>query len=450
MDCTDVDLDEPVILPSEHSGMTLINSRDRSGMDGLKSKMVISSSQENYVKKLENADFSPSGESCLMPGDVMIEKQIAKEQDLRQMPGKLHKDMNSSSETTMMETGLQMPSDTSRPDSFDMSSFQQLSLSSSSSGPHPASDIHSSPETDSNRLPPIIKPEDYPPKFKQSQYDCLLIHSQSEVDRRMAITFKKIIEKHLVLDDGRPPRVWMFDGSGDLENIQSRFDKLGEAMDRSTSMFLLMSKDFINDSWTAMQKDECLMVSLSEPERRWCVVPLHTKNKRELNFKYPFGLRSLKGLDVWNIVNGKNLGDVDADKIEASDLNERLIKNFSSLFNQRLCHKLERERKQQQELDKWILLEQYKRMEETNRSQLEQSLFDPEHKEEASNEKIKQITQKLYQAGLSVHDVMSTLGSKGLFLLLFWVVGVGVVIAWHRLFQCSRYVGLIQMMKQSD
>jgi hypothetical protein len=210
----------------------------------------------------------------------------------------------------------------------------------------------------------VISPEEYPPEFKEQQYDCVLIYCDRQPDRKMAINFKDIIMKHVVLEDGRAPEICILDRNDNLTYIQSRFKHADMAMDRSTYMFLFITKAFVEDGWAEMQKDECLMNSIEEPDRKWCVVPLHTRSKKQLDFRYPYGLRALKGVDISAMFEDEHmkLENADPKEITKKDLDHFFLQNITRMFNQRLEYKLRRETDQQIELNRWIQKEEIRRL----------------------------------------------------------------------------------------
>jgi len=44
-----------------------------------------------------------------------------------------------------------------------------------------------------------------------------------------------------------------------------------EALEHSTYMFMIATKQFCQDSWAGLQRDECLMESITNPDKRWSV-----------------------------------------------------------------------------------------------------------------------------------------------------------------------------------
>jgi hypothetical protein len=67
-----------------------------------------------------------------------------------------------------------------------------------------------------------------------------------------------------------PPKVYLLD-SEHISHMSSKFKSLGEAIERSTYMFMLVTQHFCDDSWAEIQRDECLMESINNPLKRWCV-----------------------------------------------------------------------------------------------------------------------------------------------------------------------------------
>jgi len=51
---------------------------------------------------------------------------------------------------------------------------------------------------------------------------------------------------------------------------------MGEALKYSTYMFMIVTERFCTDSWAEIQRDECLMESITKPDKRWSVCSLVT------------------------------------------------------------------------------------------------------------------------------------------------------------------------------
>ncbi len=161
-------------------------------------------------------------------------------------------------------------------------------------------------------VPPI--PEDeYPDELKEKQFDICIIYAEDDVDK--ALSFKEFLEDHIRLSNGSPPKMCLLDKTDSLTYITSKIKHLEEAMKRSTYVFLYITRVFCEDNWAEMQKDECLMESLTNPLKQWCVVPVTTQPRRggdpEKKYSIPWGLRCLKPIDLARITNGKCLFLVD-------------------------------------------------------------------------------------------------------------------------------------------
>ena len=122
------------------------------------------------------------------------------------------------------------------------------------------------------------------------------------------MAFKEFLEENIRLNTGEPPRICLLDRSGTLTYVLSKIKHLEEAMKRSTHVFLYLTKGFCDDAWSEMQKDEVLMESIHNPEKRWCVVPVYTQPRRNANpdkaYNIPFGLKSLNGIDLSRMSKG--------------------------------------------------------------------------------------------------------------------------------------------------
>ena len=62
----------------------------------------------------------------------------------------------------------------------------------------------------------------------------------------------------------------MLPGS-DFLHIQSTFQHMGEALKRSTYMMMIVTEGFCTDKWAEVQRDETLMASIKDPNKRWSV-----------------------------------------------------------------------------------------------------------------------------------------------------------------------------------
>ena len=240
--------------------------------------------------------------------------------------------------------------------------------------------IHFSMEKEIKSLDDIeIQEYEVPAPLREDHFDMVLIYA--EKDQTLALLFRDILQKHIKLQDNRHVRVCVIDRS-ELDWISNKFKHIEEAVKRSTYMFLFMSRNFVNDSWAELQGDECLQESIERPERRWCVIPIHTVPKRRCDYSTPFGLRALKGVHVDKVFADPSATfncSKSIDQIEFSDLDPFFIKQMQNLFNARLREKISREEKQKQMRTKWEKKERVRRYKVYQEEKKRQALEEAEH-----------------------------------------------------------------------
>ena len=189
------------------------------------------------------------------------------------------------------------------------------------------------------------------------QFDAVLMYSED--DRDQALRLREIIQRFLVLDDGHHPSICILDGGQNLAYIASRFDHCAEALRRSTYSLLLITANFCSDTWSLIQRDEALLETINDPMKKWCLVPLLTTAKKDMNYVLPFGLGAIKGVDISKILAcRKSLIDVDVDRIGQKDVDASCLRQLNQLFDTRLHLKLgriadeERKIREQQETER--------------------------------------------------------------------------------------------------
>ena len=252
-----------------------------------------------------------------------------------------------------------------------------------------------------------VDPRTAPPKLINEHYDVLLIYCDQ--DKSNALKFKELLQNFITLDDensisGCPPSVCVLDRNDNLEWINSKFDHLEEALKRSTYIFLFVTPTFCQDAWAALQKDEVLMESIDNEEKRWCVVPIHTAPKHSKQYVTPFGLRSLKGIDISQMLRKhKTLDTVEVEELKESDIDKYFLSNTKRMLNVRHHLKLEREKEQAKELKKWAVEEEHKlimkREEELAKERAEQMRREKERElhEVKIQEEMQQVRKKVNQ-----------------------------------------------------
>ncbi|KAH9524874.1 hypothetical protein Btru_028125 [Bulinus truncatus] len=162
----------------------------------------------------------------------------------------------------------------------------------------------------------------FPPHLKEDNNDILIICAHE--DMKAADDFKKHLEKDIVLYvEKKPirPRVKL------LENysLGSSWEYLDLAFEKTLYVFLYVTKDFCECTWTLLQGQACLVEAIRDPEKKWCVIPVHTKSRKNQNYKLPMMLGSLRPINYW-------VENVDQFYIESV---RRLIDSKLSLLTQR-------------------------------------------------------------------------------------------------------------------
>ena len=106
-----------------------------------------------------------------------------------------------------------------------------------------------------------------------------------------------------------------------------------------------------------------------------CVIPVVMQSRSDMSFQLPFGLRSLKPINVSQVINGRSLADCCRSdrrwRPRRSDVDALFLNNMTLMLNDRLYLKLQREERQQKELSEWIEQERMRRLIEMERESAE-------------------------------------------------------------------------------
>ena len=137
-----------------------------------------------------------------------------------------------------------------------------------------------------------------PTEIREDYYDAMILYTES--DYQGAETFRQ----HLMNDIRDLPynakcRALLYDAPELVGLSGSKLQSLDLSMQRCTYVFIYMTKDFIQDKWCTFSSESCLMRAIYDEERRWCVVPIYTQRRNELDFIVPMGLNSLKGINYY-------------------------------------------------------------------------------------------------------------------------------------------------------
>ncbi|CAH1796969.1 unnamed protein product [Owenia fusiformis] len=112
--------------------------------------------------------------------------------------------------------------------------------------------------------------------------------------------------------------------------IQSNLISAEHMVNRSTFILMIVSENFTEDIWMDMHKDEVLTVTMIDPTKRWCLIPVFTKPKSEFK-RLPYGMLGLKGIypnedyfeySVHTLFGGPRAKALKEERIEARQKNK--------------------------------------------------------------------------------------------------------------------------------
>lgn len=195
-----------------------------------------------------------------------------------------------------------------------------------------------------------------PPELRKPHIDVLVIYA--DTDKCKAEDFIELL-RMVCASCKEPIRI---EGVDAFYYISTSFRRLEEAVNYSTYMFLFLTKSFVDDAWTSLSGDACLQESLENPDKRWCVIPIHTQARASSDYNQPFGLKPLKGIHCDHVIKSRR-----ESFMERSDLNDVIVENIDqyfarqikSLVEGRLYLRKERERRQKVAIDKYLMEKQF-------------------------------------------------------------------------------------------
>ncbi|XP_052274335.1 uncharacterized protein LOC127874181 [Dreissena polymorpha] len=136
-----------------------------------------------------------------------------------------------------------------------------------------------------------------PPELKVAYIDVLILYHEN--DQQNAAEFRDHLVNDIQLKHREKVRALLYD-EGELIALNNRkIGQLSDAMNRSTYVFIYLTKEFVKDKWMEFTSEVFLMEAIENPDKQWCVVPVFTE-KRNGTFKIPTGLNILNGLNYYN------------------------------------------------------------------------------------------------------------------------------------------------------
>ena len=78
------------------------------------------------------------------------------------------------------------------------------------------------------------------------------------------------------------------------------FNSLGEAFDWCDIVFVLITKQFCENDWLSISKENCFMNSLYNVNRKCSIIPVLMEKEIECGFRTPMALNSIRNLKYYN------------------------------------------------------------------------------------------------------------------------------------------------------
>ncbi|XP_062583499.1 uncharacterized protein LOC134245229 isoform X2 [Saccostrea cucullata] len=133
---------------------------------------------------------------------------------------------------------------------------------------------------------------------KIGYYDVMILYAED--DRELAESYKEHLQNDIVLEGGRRVTAVLYDDQELVSLAGSKIKSLDFCFQRCTFAFIYLTKKFCQCEWSTLSSEECLMESIYNPKKKWCVVPVYTVSRAKADFKIPMGLNALKGVNFYN------------------------------------------------------------------------------------------------------------------------------------------------------
>ena len=137
-----------------------------------------------------------------------------------------------------------------------------------------------------------------PLDLKIGYFDALILYA--EEDRDAAEKFRLHLMHEIDIGPYDKVKAMLYDCPELTTLSGSQIGQLALAVERSTYVFMYLSKHFVKDKWMEFSSESCLMTAIYDVDKQWCVVPVYTEKRSKCTFKIPMGLNSLKGINYYN------------------------------------------------------------------------------------------------------------------------------------------------------
>ncbi|WAQ98041.1 hypothetical protein MAR_022414 [Mya arenaria] len=139
--------------------------------------------------------------------------------------------------------------------------------------------------------------DELPPYLRIGYIDVLILYHEG--DRDKAIEFRDHLINDIDIGQEGPVKAMLYDEAGLQALSTMQIGHLTKAVERSTYIFMYLTKAFTKDTWMEFSSESCLMEAITNPDKQWCVVPVYTE-RRNQTFRVPMGLNTLKGISYYN------------------------------------------------------------------------------------------------------------------------------------------------------
>lgn len=235
-----------------------------------------------------------------------------------------------------------------------------------------------------------------PPEHRAGYFD--FVFSFAEADEEMARNVIQIFKDHVRYGANEPPQICVINRRDEFSWIQSQFKSAQEAMERSTYMVIILTKNYIEDKWSVMVQEAMLWETLISLEKQWCIIPLFLTRKSELDFKIPFGLGPLKGIELPRMFSppAASIGDIDFGNIHKENLDRYFLKNMAMMLNNKVRIRREKEKEGQRKKDRWLKEEKRRRWKKREQEKImqEKELEDDWKRDAEAQRQVNQLRQE--------------------------------------------------------
>ncbi|ESO88350.1 hypothetical protein LOTGIDRAFT_165792 [Lottia gigantea] len=193
------------------------------------------------------------------------------------------------------------------------------------------SDISEDDKELENKIPLYQNYMDFETAF--GFHDAMILYHDDDKEDCKAFCDK--IEENVVLSDKQKPSIISY--ARIATSCGNNFRALEFGIERCTFVMLYVTANFVKDKWTEYSSEACLMEAITNPNKRWCVVPVFTEDKSSKPYKIPLSINTLKGIRY------------------SSEEEDFYLSSITTLFNDRISVKRNHQNQHLQQQMRWVL-----------------------------------------------------------------------------------------------